>query len=547
MSPCRFLRPAGRIVRVTRGLLILLSAVAIFGTIAFIHRMETTSKFNSDGHSVAQNLNSPVCQNCSRRGTTSTESTNEITNNKITTAENKKLIAKSGKIEIAIPVNEDTAAVAAAEIVSPDEALPEEMIPDQESPAFQPPVIKTEPQQQPSPIPENFPQQQEHAQQQESLKIDEQNLQLKSSVSVHPPSIAGDNNSVRQPASTNVHSDNMSRTLLHLESNKVAEPSLPVHSNLHTAKIQNAQIESLRGVARMNLVSQEQPQTQLKVGGEEENLPVLTRSLYQAGHYLPPKDVCPEQGEGMKLMILVTTAPGHAAQREAVRSTWGHVAFRRDVGMAFMVGTSKNQSENMLVQQENFIYGDIIQGRFIDTYNNLTLKTISMLEWSWEHCGRARFLLKTDDDMYIHMPVLLSILDGAANRRRTIMGKLAKKWKPIRNVTSKYYISPTQFKPAMYPDFNTGPAYILTNDIVEPLYQAALNETFFKLEDVFVTGMVAGPLKIQHINYPQFFNRRLKLDTCAVAKLASVHMVKTHEMFDLWKRLSDGLTRCSPK
>lgn len=49
MSPCRFLRPAGRIVRVTRGLLILLSAVAIFGTIAFIHRMETTSKFNSDG------------------------------------------------------------------------------------------------------------------------------------------------------------------------------------------------------------------------------------------------------------------------------------------------------------------------------------------------------------------------------------------------------------------------------------------------------------------------------------------------------------------
>lgn len=170
-----------------------------------------------------------------------------------------------------------------------------------------------------------------------------------------------------------------------------------------------------------------------------------------------------------------------------------------------------------------------------------------MLEWSWKHCSRARFLLKTDDDMYIHMPVLLSILDGVANQRRTIMGKLAKKWKPIRNVTSKYYISPTQFKPAMYPDFNTGPAYILTNDIVEPLYQAALNETFFKLEDVYVTGMVAGPLKIQHVNYPQFFNRRLKLDTCAVAKLASVHMVKTHEMFDLWKRLSDGLTRCSPK
>lgn len=168
-----------------------------------------------------------------------------------------------------------------------------------------------------------------------------------------------------------------------------------------------------------------------------------------------------------------------------------------------------------------------------------------MLEWAKEHCGRARFLLKTDDDMYIHAPVLLTILGQAAGYRRTIFGKVARKWKPIRNVTSKYYISPSQYQPAKYPDFNTGPAYVLTSDIVQPLYEASLNDTFFKLEDVYVTGIVAHKLKIKHVNYPQFFNRRLKLDTCAVAKLASVHMVKRHEMFDLWKRLSDGLTRCT--
>ena len=50
MSLCRFLRPAGRVVRITRGFLILLSALAIFGTIAFIHRMETSSKFSSEGN-----------------------------------------------------------------------------------------------------------------------------------------------------------------------------------------------------------------------------------------------------------------------------------------------------------------------------------------------------------------------------------------------------------------------------------------------------------------------------------------------------------------
>ena len=52
MIPCRFLRLSGRVVRVTRGMLVFLSALAIFGTIAFIHRMESSSKFSSDGKEV---------------------------------------------------------------------------------------------------------------------------------------------------------------------------------------------------------------------------------------------------------------------------------------------------------------------------------------------------------------------------------------------------------------------------------------------------------------------------------------------------------------
>lgn len=61
-------------------------------------------------------------------------------------------------------------------------------------------------------------------------------------------------------------------------------------------------------------------------------------------------------------MILITTAPGHVAQRFAVRSTWGgHAALRLDTGLAFMVGTSKDPNENLLIAQENLIYGDIIQ------------------------------------------------------------------------------------------------------------------------------------------------------------------------------------------
>lgn len=188
---------------------------------------------------------------------------------------------------------------------------------------------------------------------------------------------------------------------------------------------------------------------------------------------------------------------------------------------------------------------------FIDTYNNLTLKTISTLEWSWTHCSRVKFVLKTDDDVYIHTPVLLDILDRVKNRSQTIMGYFAKGWKPVRDTKSHYYISKSQFKEKKFPNFHTGPAYVLTSDIVEQLYRAALNETFFKLEDVYITGMIANNQSnsnIQHLHYPQFLNSRPKkremLNTCVMAKLAAVHEIRKEEMFDLWRRLSDGLSNC---
>jgi len=92
-----------------------------------------------------------------------------------------------------------------------------------------------------------------------------------------------------------------------------------------------------------------------------ENPSVPTHTLYRSGHRMPPNDICPNHGAGMKLLILVTTAPAHGKQREAVRGTWGHVAFRRDVGFAFMVGASTNPQDNQSVEAENQIYGDIIQ------------------------------------------------------------------------------------------------------------------------------------------------------------------------------------------
>lgn len=93
----------------------------------------------------------------------------------------------------------------------------------------------------------------------------------------------------------------------------------------------------------------------------DDNPLVTVGELYEEGHNPPLKDVCPNQGKGMKLMILVTSSPGHFGLRKAVRYTWGNIADRLDTGMAFIVGLSKNDSMNKLLEEENLVYGDIIQ------------------------------------------------------------------------------------------------------------------------------------------------------------------------------------------
>lgn len=271
---------------------------------------------------------------------------------------------------------------------------------------------------------------------------------------------------------------------------------------------------------------------------------IAAETIYESGHTDVSLEMCPKLGRDLQVLIVITSAPSHESARMAIRQTWGHYTLRRDVSIAFMLGSTSNVSLNAQIKKEEYLYGDIIRGKFVDTYDNLTLKTISMLEWVDTYCPHASFVLKTDDDMFINVSRLLAFIKKHSPEQRAIYGRLAKKWKPIRNKKSKYYISPQQYKPPVFPDFTTGPAYLLPARLAKELYQAALNHTYFKLEDVFVTGIVANNLKIKRVHVQEFLNKRVSLTPCSVQRSISIHMVKGSEQYDLWKKQLDGLTKC---
>lgn len=266
---------------------------------------------------------------------------------------------------------------------------------------------------------------------------------------------------------------------------------------------------------------------------------------YESGFTTPHEGLCPNNGRDLKVLILITTAPDHEKHRNAIRQTWGSFALRRDLSLGFLVGRNARPEVQAVIDKENDRYGDIIEANFVDHYLNLTLKTVSMLEWAKTYCSESRFVLKTDDDMFINVPLLLAFIRAKNHERRAIFGRLASGWMPIRNRKSKYYIDTATYVRARYPDFLTGPAYLLTNDVVEEMYRRTLEVPFFVLEDVLLTGFVGESLSIKRVGDSHFRNEKIKLtDTCKLIQTISIHMVKYDEQFDIYKRTLDGKTNC---
>ncbi len=59
-----------------------------------------------------------------------------------------------------------------------------------------------------------------------------------------------------------------------------------------------------------------------------------------------------------------------------------------------------------------------------DTYLNLTLKTVMGLKWTAKFCNVAEFVMKTDDDIFVNVPLLLDALRNERNFSEKITGKL---------------------------------------------------------------------------------------------------------------------------
>jgi hypothetical protein len=202
------------------------------------------------------------------------------------------------------------------------------------------------------------------------------------------------------------------------------------------------------------------------------------------------------------VFIALISAPYHFKERNDIRETWlVHLksALEKNLlGMArfgFFLGQTKNDSIQKRIKEESQKHGDIIQIDMDDSYRNLTLKGIAVLNWVRQHCAKVDLVFKVDDDVYVNVHNLVHFVRSNYQSNNSLFGYGNFGFYPIRMELgysedyAKWDMTFEEYPWSYYPNYVNGPAYFMHASVVVPLLAASQTTPLIPFEDVFLTGM----------------------------------------------------------
>ena len=232
---------------------------------------------------------------------------------------------------------------------------------------------------------------------------------------------------------------------------------------------------------------------------------VMQRLHVDDFHLLHSPPAC----RGQVVSILVLTRPNNFQLRQTIRRTWA-----KGYPVHFLLGSIQDRSIQSQIDVEANKHHDLLQGTFVDTYRNLTYKTLMGLAWAQDKCT-TDYVVKTDDDTMVHVKnmqkYLLDLeyywkvdqLDETTRSQRTppsnrIHCHLMHHSRALRHPRSKWYVTHQEYSPKFYPTYCQGALGIIYSQKASRLLLDQIeNVKFLWLEDVYVTGLLREKTKVE--------------------------------------------------
>ncbi|XP_029021714.1 beta-1,3-galactosyltransferase 1-like [Betta splendens] len=251
------------------------------------------------------------------------------------------------------------------------------------------------------------------------------------------------------------------------------------------------------------------------------------------------------------LVLMVPVAPSNREARDVIRSTWGTetTVMGQAVNHYFVLGQPRD-GENVeqlqkQVLEESQTHGDILQSSFLDSYKNLTIKTMVMFEWLTSHCPNTSYAMKVDSDIFLNVRNLVDMLLKSP-RQLYMTGVVVRDAAVMRNVDSKWFLPVSEFPEPSYPTYAMGLGYVFSMDLPQKIVEASSHVKAVYIEDVYV-GLCLRYLGIQVSDPPTGGFGTFKpevTDNCYWTKVITTMLWDSNELKNTWTAYETQTRQC---
>lgn len=238
------------------------------------------------------------------------------------------------------------------------------------------------------------------------------------------------------------------------------------------------------------------------------------------------------------LLIICISEPKNLLKRMAIRNTWAQMTASksRTAKFVFVVGKSYLQYDDD-IEKEVETHGDIIRIDLFDSYKNLSMKVLMGLKWSSTFCQGVEFVMKVDDDCFVHVGNAITMLAKlTVPKHGIIVGNIDDRHK-VQRTETKWVLSVEEFPFPKMPLYANGQTYVISGNIIRSLLYAGERMPYVFIEDGFVTGASSyttyteEEIMIKQLTYNLSYLKRYSLGFLWLAlhqRLCNVFIVLGH-------------------
>lgn len=242
------------------------------------------------------------------------------------------------------------------------------------------------------------------------------------------------------------------------------------------------------------------------------------------------------------VVLMVPVEPRNREARDVIRNTWGKetIVLGQEISHYFLLGRSREEDgiEDLQEQllQESRTHHDILQSDFLDSYNNLTIKTMVMFEWLSTHCPYTSYAMKVDSDMFLNVPNLVDMLLKAP-QHLYMTGLVVRGAAVLRDHTSKWFLPYSAFPESTYPPYALGMSYVFSLDLPKKIVEASAHVKAVYIEDVYV-GLCMKHLGIELTDPPDggLFRNSVPFfkSSCYWTSVITTLLENSKQLSDVW-------------